>query len=133
MKISTMSVWVRLHNLPLHFWHLKVLTAIRNSLGKFLKIGEDSVSKGIFTFSRICVEVDLSQGLPEHITLNFNNSLRIQPLDYENTAFRCCICMQTGHLQFNCPLSRKDPKGKKKQQKRPKGWQQTNLMDEEDM
>lgn len=133
MKISTMPVWVRLHNLPLHFWHLKVLTTIGNSLGKFLKIDEDRVNRGIFTFARICVEVDLSQGLPEHITLKYNNSLRIQLLDYENTTFRCRSCMQTGHLQFNCPLSRQGPKGKKKQQKRPKGWQRTDLMEEEDM
>lgn len=96
MKNSTMPVWVRLHSLPLHFWHHKVLIAIGNSLGKFLKMDEDRAIRGIFTFARICVEVDLSQGLPNHITLNFNNSLWTQPLDYENTAFRCRRCMQTG-------------------------------------
>lgn len=75
MVVSTMPFWVRLHNLPLHFWHHKILIAIGNSLGKFLKLDEDRTSRGIFIFSRICVEVDLSQGLPDHITLNFNNSL----------------------------------------------------------
>jgi hypothetical protein len=104
MVVSTMPVWVRLHNLPLHFWHRKALTAIGNSLGKHLKIDEDRAIRGIFTYARICVEVDLSQGLPDHITLNFNNSLWTQQLDYENTAFRCrrlladrapSICMST--------------------------------------
>lgn len=122
MVVSTTPVWVRLHNLPLHFWHRKVLITIGNSLGKFLKVDEDRAIRGIFTFARICVEVDLSQGLPDHITLNFNNSLLTQPLDYENTTFRCRRCLQTGHLQYACPLARNKPKGNKKQQKKPKGW-----------
>lgn len=54
MKISTMPVWVKLYNLPLHFWHYKVLSAIGNSLGKILKIDGDRVNQGIFTFARIC-------------------------------------------------------------------------------
>jgi len=60
MIVSTMPVWVRLHGLPLHFWHHKVLMAIGNSLGKFLKMDEDRAIRGIFMFARICVEVDLS-------------------------------------------------------------------------
>lgn len=60
VKVSMMPVWVRLHGLPLHFWHHKVLAAIGDSLGKFLKMDEDRAIRGIFTFARICVEVDLS-------------------------------------------------------------------------
>lgn len=129
--VSTMPVWVRLHNLPLHFWHRKALTAIGNSIRKHLKIDEDRANRGIFTYARICVEVDLSQGLPDHITINFNNSLWTQQLDYENTTFRCRSCLQTGHLQYACPLCSKEPKGNKKQQKKPKGWQQTEPLEEE--
>lgn len=125
MIVSKMPVWVRLHGLPLHFWHQKVLTAI----GKFLKMDEDRAIRGIFTFARMCVEVDLSQGLPDHITLNFNNSQWIQQLDYENTVFRCRGCMQTGHLQYDCPFARKDPKRTKKQQRKAKGWQHTDPLE----
>lgn len=74
MIVSRMPVWVRLHGLPLHFWHHKALTAIGNTLGKFLKMDDERATRGIFTFARICVEVDLSEGLPDHITLNFNNA-----------------------------------------------------------
>lgn len=133
MKVSKMPVWVRMHGLPLHFWHHKVLIAIGNSLGKFLKMDEERAIRGIFTFARICVEVDLSEGLPDHITLNFNNTQWIQQLDYENTAFRCRTCLQTGHLQNNCPLARKDPRKTKKQPKKPKGWQNTDPIEEEDI
>ena len=114
-----MPVWVRLHNLPLHFWHSKVLIAIGNTLGRMLKIDGERHIKGIFTFAIICVEVDLSRGLPERIILNFNNTQWKQPLDYENTAFKCWGCQQTGHLYNTCPSINKS----KQQQRKPKGWQ----------
>lgn len=120
MVVSRMPVWVRLHNLPLHFWHFKSLTAIGNSLGRMLKIDTDRHLKGIFTFARICVEVDLSKGLPESIFLTFNNIQWKQSLDYENTAFRCRGCQQTGHLLKACPSKSKP------QQRKSRGWQNLN-------
>jgi len=132
MVVSKMLVSVRLHNLPLHFWHHKVLIAIGNTLGKFLKIDEGRLTKGIFTFARICVEVDLSQGLPQSIILNFNNTQWIQSLDYENTTFRCRGCLQIGHLLSACPQARNIPNRNKQQQRRPKGWQHLEPLDEEE-
>ena len=41
--------------------------------------------------------------------------------------------MQIGHLQYACPLARKDPKRNKKQQKKPNGWQHTEPLEEEDI
>ena len=75
----------------------------------------------------------MSEGLPDHITLNFNNTQWIQQLDYENTVFWCRSCIQIGHLQYDCPFARKDPRRTKKQQKKPKGWQHTDPLEEEDI
>jgi len=58
-----MTVWVKLYNLPLHFWHFKVLEGMDKALGKFLKVNNKILSKDIYTFANICVEVDLNQGL----------------------------------------------------------------------
>lgn len=55
--------------------------------------------KGLFTFTRICVEFDLSKGFPGHIQIKHKYFSWTQVLDYENTAFRCRTCFQTGHLQ----------------------------------
>lgn len=121
MVVSKMPFWVRLPNLPLHFWHQKVLTAIGNTLGKHIKTDAERHLKWIFTFASICVEVDLSQGLPESIILNFNNTQWTQPLDYENTTFWCRGCQQTGHLHSACP--RTSPNRNKQQQRKSKGRQ----------
>lgn len=131
MVVSKMPVWVRLHNLPLHLHH-KVLIAIRNTLGKLLKIDKDRLTKGISTFARICVEVDLSQRLPKSIILNFNNTQWTQSLDYENTTLRCRGCLKTGHLLSACPQARNIPNQSKQQQRQPKGWQHTEPLDEEE-
>lgn len=39
--------------------------------------------------------------------------------------------MQTGYLQNACPLTNKEPKGNRKQEKKPKGWQNTGPLEEE--
>jgi len=119
MVVSRMPVWVRMHNLSIHFWHSKALLVIGNTLGRTLKIDTERHIKGIFTFARICVKVDLSQGLPESIILKFNKSQWKQPLDYENIAFRCRRCQQIGHLFNACKSLNKS----KPQQRKPKGWQ----------
>lgn len=94
-----------------------------NLIGKFLKTDVERVSRGIFTFTRICVEVDLSQGLPDNIILIQNNIQWTQPLDYENMTFWCCGCQQIGHLLSTFPQAKKDTRRNKKQSQKPKGWQ----------
>ena len=51
------------------------------------------------TYACICVEVDLSVGFLEKITLKWNSKTWVQQLDYENTSSRYRICNKTGHLQ----------------------------------
>ena len=101
-------------------------------MGKFLKTDGDRLTRGIFIVAKISVEVDLSQGLPESITLNFNNTQWIQPLDYENIMFYCRGCLQTSHLLSTCPQARNIPERNKKQQRKPKGWQHIDPLEEEE-
>ena len=63
--ITVTPVWVRLLNLPLHFCDIVALGEIGNALGKLVAIDYDRIVKGLQTYVRICVEVDLSAGLPD--------------------------------------------------------------------
>jgi len=87
MTVTKMPVWVRLHNLPLHFWSERVLEGIGNSIGKYIKTDLERIDERLFTFARICVEVDLSKGLPDNIRLIYKQQNWLQVLDYKNTAF----------------------------------------------
>ena len=66
MEVSRILVWVRLYNLPLHFWNESVLTCIGNILGWYIKIDTQRLEECIYTFACICVEVELNKGLLEH-------------------------------------------------------------------
>jgi len=123
MVVTKMPVWVRLPNLPLPYWHHLVLEDIGNLLGSFIKSDKERQDKGLFTYARICVEIDLSKGLPDRIHLKHESFIWLQRLDYENTAFRCRFCHLTGHLQDTCPLAKKFPKKKKGPRTNRKNWQ----------
>ena len=70
------------------------------------------------TYVHIYIEVDLSEGLPKKITLNWNSTSWIQQLDYENTNFRCKSHQKTGHLQGSCLLAKPSQKRNPKPSKR---------------
>ena len=87
--VTITPLWVRLLNLPIDFCCYEALKEIGNTLGKFIAINGDRLLKGMTTYAHMSVEVDLSAGLPEKITLKWNLKTWIQQLDYENTTFRC--------------------------------------------
>ena len=98
MEVSKMPIWVRLYNLPLHLWNEDVLGSIRDMIGSYIKTDTQRMEERVFTFARICVEVDLRKGLPECILMTHKQQKWMQHIDYENTAFRYTICRNIGHL-----------------------------------
>lgn len=82
-------IWVRFLNLPLHLSSHDSLETIGNCLGRFVKSGTERVSKGLATFAHICVELDLSKGLPDKIFIDWGGQKpHLQLLDFEYIAFQ---------------------------------------------
>lgn len=119
--ISKLPIWVRLPNLPAHFWDFSVFLAIGNTLGRYLATDTSRRDNGLFTYGRMCAEIDISKGLPDQINLKFRDFHWTQSLDYENTAFRCRHCHQTGHLQSACSQF-KDKKKNRNRKPKSKRW-----------
>lgn len=71
--ITKLPIWVRLPNLPAHLWHFAVFEGIRNKLGRHLAIDTSRGEKGIYTFARICAEIDMGKGLPDQIVLKIGD------------------------------------------------------------
>ena len=63
--VTKLPIWVHLPNLPAHLWHFSVFQEIGNALGRFLASDTSRGEKGIYTYGRICAEIDLSKGLPD--------------------------------------------------------------------
>ena len=75
---KAVPVWVRLPNLPVHCWNWDSLKHIGNSLGKFI---DRASNKDQYDCARICVEVDLEEGLPEAIKIKVGSWSHVQILD----------------------------------------------------
>ena len=96
---SAVPVWVRLPHLPLHCWNHKTLQIIGNALGKYI---DQAARKDQYSCARICVEVDLEEGLPEAIKLTVAGWTYVQELDYEQLPFKCRHCHGHGHFAKHC-------------------------------
>jgi hypothetical protein len=60
--LSSAPVWVRLLNLPLHFWGETSLRDIGSALGNFHFSSKETRIHNITSNARICVEIDFSKG-----------------------------------------------------------------------
>jgi hypothetical protein len=107
-------VWVRLPNLPIHYWNSPSLQAIGNGLGHYI---DKADPKDQYSCARICVEVDLEVGLPEVVKLKVGEWHHLQKLDYEQFSFKCRGCHEYGHFQRNCPKALQE-------KEKEEGWQQ---------
>jgi hypothetical protein len=119
--LTSAPVWVRLPNLPLHFWGLPSLQAIGKALGRFYYRSPETKNHNISTYARICVEMDFNKGFSTEIILTSENYSWTQKLDYEKVSLRCRACFETRHFAAQCP---KGPRKVRKHQHKSTlvGW-----------
>lgn len=115
-KMLEAPIWVRLFGLPVEFWNPEILEGIGNTIGAFVKVA-DTTRRGKFTsYARICVYMNIAEPLPEHIELEYHDSVWQQPLDYEHIPFRCRRCHEYGHLVRQFPLNKEEDYIKKSEE-----------------
>ena len=66
---TSILVWIRLYSLPLNYWPSESLKAIDNKLGHFIKTSDATLRGKYTSFTWICVDMDLSEALPNAIIL----------------------------------------------------------------
>jgi hypothetical protein len=84
-------------------WYLRVLEAIGNYLGKFLKADLSYLQMGRRTIVRALVGLQIYKGLAEKLPITSTSDTHIQLLDYEGIHFRCHQCHGIGHMWAQCP------------------------------
>ncbi|CAN1178244.1 hypothetical protein LINPERHAP2_LOCUS33563 [Linum perenne] len=95
-----MVAWVRFPHLPIHFYHVQVLTSLGNLVGKTIKIDFKTQRAERGKFARIAVELDLDEPLPPVVMLDGATQL----IEYENLPNLCFDCGRIGHEAACCPL-----------------------------
>jgi len=96
-------LWVLPPALPLHLWNEGAMKAIGNALGRCITLDFSSLTALARKMGRIMVEIDIHEGLPKVLDIEWRGRHIKQCLDYQGIPFRCNWCHSTSHLQRHCP------------------------------
>lgn len=97
---SQIPFWIRLHGLPLHFWHHKMIYNIGQDLGT---LEDYKIRK---TSARIRVLLDGLKSLTKKAVVEFDSGEELMiNLDYEDLEYHCSRCNRLSHLARPCPLA----------------------------
>ncbi|KAL6529986.1 hypothetical protein OROMI_028631 [Orobanche minor] len=101
-KVDTAITWVRVQQLPPHFYRESILQVIAKGLGDPIKVDANTFWLERGKFARLCVQVDLSKPLERGIKVNgvFYNVV------YENLQTLCYHCGKCDHIDRACPNKR---------------------------
>lgn len=75
-------------------------------LGKLVGPSYQTLERKVMNFACICVEIDLSNPLPDSLEIHAGAYSWVQQLDYDTFPFRCRLCHEYGHLQRRCPRAK---------------------------
>ena len=98
-SISTIPVWVKLPNLRLHLWNDPSLQEIWNVIGQYHNIYLNTTKFFKMKYARICVQMDLNEGLPTKLKIVNQDYSWTQALDYKNISFGCKSYYNIGNLE----------------------------------
>ncbi|CAL1356359.1 unnamed protein product [Linum trigynum] len=93
--------WVRLPELPVHFYHREVLFALGNLIGTIVKLDYHTKQLERGKFARLAIKLDMTKPLPTHIRLDGF----WQQVLYENIPEICFTCGKIGHLEDRCSMN----------------------------
>ena len=96
---SQISFWIRLHGLPLHYWHEKMIYKIGQDLGT---LEDYHISK---TSAKMQVSVDGLKPLIKEAIVEFGSGEELTiTLTYEGLENHCSVCNQLDHVTKHCPF-----------------------------
>ncbi|VFQ82564.1 unnamed protein product [Cuscuta campestris] len=95
-------VWVSCPKLPIYLHDQRALSLIGSSIGRPLKVDENTLNFSRPDLARFCVEVDVSRALPSKVHLKLGDKDSFISLIYENVPHYCTECKKLGHHKGSC-------------------------------
>ena len=92
-----MPIWVHLLGLPLPFWFEDHFSHIGNLLGTYLEGDTSFKVMKLKRVARILANINIRNGIPSVVQMDWGQYSYHQVLDYENVPFRCRCCHVYGH------------------------------------
>ncbi|KAL1545214.1 hypothetical protein AAHA92_21962 [Salvia divinorum] len=101
-EIPIVALWCNILALPVHLFEESALIAIGNLLGHAVQVDRATISRSRVSFARICVEVDISQPIPEEISLDIAGKRVTLKVKWDKIPLYCSECRHVGHNADNC-------------------------------
>nr|POF08977.1 hypothetical protein CFP56_14921 [Quercus suber] len=98
-NISSVTIWVRLDELSIEYYHVEALQLIGNAIGKVLRIDTHTANESGGKFACLCIQVDIGKPLVTALLIGGKE----QPVCYEGIQRHCFACERIGHQRDNCP------------------------------
>ena len=97
--VSSITVWVRLHALPIKLYKAEVLKQVGEAIGKVLRIDTHIAMEARGKYARLCVQVDVNKLLINTVLIGKFE----QAVVYEGINKLCFACGRIGHKKEMCP------------------------------
>jgi hypothetical protein len=103
ISLSTVHVWIKMHNLPIEFWNSTCLSYVASGVGKPLcadSVTEEQIRLG---FARVLVEIDIDSVFPKEVeVIGVDGGRVVVGIEYPWLPVKCKKCRSFGHLSHSC-------------------------------
>lgn len=106
---SLAAVWVKMYNLPLHYFNESSITRLGSILGNVVGVHPSTKNLTQQRYAKVCVELDVSQPLLEKLWIGTSKDYGWEiSLEYEGNHAYCEYCGLLGHTLGLCRKKRED-------------------------
>ena len=101
---AKVPLWIKLEDVPFCLWSKRGLGYISSFVGRTIQIDALTASMKNLEFSRVCVEVNLEDKLPDIVYPKLSDGTKIPvKVIYAWKPSMCALCKYVGHEADKCP------------------------------
>ncbi|GAV83448.1 DUF4283 domain-containing protein [Cephalotus follicularis] len=103
-EFSSIPVWVKLSNVPVHLWTKLGLSYIASVLGKPLYMDAQTTNRQVLTYARVCVDMSATSSFPISILLDVDDGIStIVGVKYPWKPQAFSLCKVFDYANKSCP------------------------------
>jgi hypothetical protein len=103
LSLSSVPIWIKMHNLPIEFWNITCLSYVASGIGKPLCADFVTKEQLRIGFARVLVEVSIDSDFPKKIEIvGVDGNRVVVGIEYPWIPIKCMKCKSFGHLAHTC-------------------------------